>query len=80
MDIVEIVGLRKMSFPGQDGRQVEGMNFYYLMTDSNVEGKLAGKFFMSAAALSQVGFVPNVGETVKVFYNKYGKASAFEPM
>lgn len=40
MDIVEIVGLRKMSFPGQDGRQVEGMNFYYLMTDSNVEGKL----------------------------------------
>lgn len=80
MDIVEIVGLRKMSFTSQDGQQVEGMNFYYLMEDDHVEGKVAGKFFMSTAVLSQVGFVPNVGETVKVFYNRYGKANAFEPM
>lgn len=80
MDIVEIVGIRKMSFMSQDGQQVDGMNFYYLMTDSNVEGKLAHKFFVSAAVLSRVGFVPNVGETVKIFYNRYGKVSAFEPM
>lgn len=80
MDVVQIVGLRKMSFTSQDGQQVEGMNFYYLMDDSYVEGKIAGKFFMSTAVLSHVGFVPNVGETVKVFYNRYGKANAFEPM
>lgn len=80
MDVVQIVGLRRMSFTSQDGQQVEGMNFYYLMDDSHVEGKVAGKFFMSTAVLSQVGFVPKVGETVKVFYNRYGKANAFEPM
>lgn len=80
MDIIEIVGLRKMSFTGQDGHQVEGMQFFYTMQDNNVEGKLAGKMFMSAAALSQCGFIPNVGEIVKVFYNRYGKPNAFEPM
>lgn len=80
MDIVEIVGLRKMSFTGQDGRLVEGMTFFYLTSQAQVEGKVAGKFFLSSAALSQVGFVPSVGETVKLYYNRYGKVNAFEPM
>lgn len=80
MDVVEIVGLNRMDFVGQDGRKVDGITFYYLTEQRNVEGKVAGKFFLSSAALSQVGFVPSVGESVKLFYNRYGKVNAFEPM
>lgn len=80
MDIIEIVGIRQMNFVGKDGGKVEGYQYFYMMDDPQVQGKATGKLFVSVQLITSLGFVPKVGETVKAYYNRYGKISAFEPM
>lgn len=80
MDIIEIVGLRQMDFVAQDGRPINGYQYFYLVDDPQVTGKMAGKLFISADAISSFGFLPKVGETVKAYYNRRGKVTAFEPV
>lgn len=80
MDIVTIVGIREMDFVSKDGSRVNGTQFFYEMESPGVEGFQTGKLFISAQARSTFGFLPRVGESVKVEYNRYGKPAAFEPL
>lgn len=75
MELMTIVGFRDMSFKGNDGSQVSGRQFFFTMKDDQVTGLTAGKFFLSAAVLANVGYVPNVGDVVEVYYNRFGKVS-----
>lgn len=78
MDIIRIIGRQAMAFKGQDGNDVQGTQYYYLESDSRVEGQKAGKFFLTASRLMHVGYVPQVGDAVKVYYNRFGKPDMFE--
>lgn len=78
MEVMTIVGFRDMSFKGNDGQEVTGRQFFFVMDDPQVQGQIAGKFFLSAAALATIGYVPAVGDVVVVYYNRYGKVSQIQ--
>lgn len=78
MDIVQIVGKRRLNFAAKDGGQVDGTQYFYTMQDINTEGMATGKLFIPSKATTQFGFLPEVGDTVKVEYNRYGRPAAFE--
>lgn len=80
MDKMKIVGLRSVSFTDDSGRQVDGTSFYYLMDAEDVAGQLAGKFFLSVKKRDGMDYVPNVGDDVWVFYDRYGKPNRFEKL
>lgn len=78
MDKMKIVGIRGVSFKDDSGRQVDGTSFYYLMDADGVAGQLAGKFFLSHQKCDRMDYVPNVGDEVWVYYDRYGKPNRFE--
>lgn len=75
MEVMTIVGYRDMSFKGNDGSDVTGRQFFFVMNDPQVQGQVAGKFFLSSAALGNIGYIPTIGDEVEVYYNRYGKVS-----
>lgn len=78
MEKVEIVGVREVNFKDDDGREVSGRSLYYLMEADRVDGKMAGKFFVSAKRWSGLTYAPRVGDRVWVSYDRFGKASDFQ--
>ena len=78
MDKIEIVGLRGVSFKDDSGRQVDGISFFFLMDADGVTGRMAGKFFLSSQKRDGMDYVPDVGDHVWVYYDRYGKPSRFE--
>lgn len=78
MDKMKIVGIRGVSFKDDSDRQVDGTSFYYLMDADGVAGQLAGKFFLSYQKRDRMDYVPNVGDEVWVYYDRYGKPNRFE--
>lgn len=79
MEIITIIGVHAMDFTGNDGRAVSGIRIFFTYQSKNVEGLACDKAFFSHDALQTLAFVPTVGQTVKAYYNRYGKISNFEP-
>ena len=73
-----IVGYRDVNFTDDSGRSVQGRSYYYEQEGvNNVTGVLAGKLFVSASVLGSMAEKPEVGDTVMVYYNRFGKPSSF---
>lgn len=73
-----IVGTRDVSFTDEKTRkQVEGMSFYYTQALDGVKGLSAGKMFMTLDAVSHLEYVPEPGDEVFVYFNRFGKVSSF---
>lgn len=77
MEKIKIVGKRIVKFKDDSGRDVSGTSFYYLMDDDRIEGQLADKVFVSDNRLFNCRYVPKVGDTVYVTYDRYGKPFDF---
>ena len=73
----EIVGKRSYSFEGKDGNEVVGCNLYLQWEDDEVEGFATESVSVSDKKLD--GYVPEVGDHVRVGYNKYGKCDFVIP-
>lgn len=73
--IYTCIGYRSVSFKGSDGNQVEGTNFFFTYEDSYITGLGVEKVFIPASRLHYMSFVPDVGATCELFYNKYGKVA-----
>ena len=73
--IYTCIGYRSVSFKGSDGNQVEGTNFFFTYEDSYITGLGVEKVFIPASRLHVMSFVPDVGATCELFYNKYGKVA-----
>lgn len=80
MEKIEIVGLRDVNFTDDNGRMVDGTSVFYLTTADGVQGKMSGKLFVSRERRKQLSFFPSVGDTAAVFYDRYGKATDFQPV
>lgn len=78
MERMQIVGRRNVRFQDDDGRQVEGISFYYVMDDERVEGQMTGKFFVGSRRVAGLEYVPSPGDDVVVSYDRYGKPSDFK--
>lgn len=77
MERIEVVGTRNVDFTDNNGRQVKGFSLYYLMSSDGVNGKMAGKLFVSAQRASEMSFVPKPGDHVLVNYDRYGRPVEF---
>lgn len=69
----EIVGIRPYSFADQKtGELVEGCNLFLQWKDDNTEGVCCEAVSLSRRKLD--GYVPRLGDLVKVGFNRYNKA------
>ncbi len=74
-NIYECIGIRRVNFRGSDGNQVDGYNLFLTYEDENIEGFGCEKVFVPANRFMQLSYVPKVGSSCELFYNKYGKVS-----
>lgn len=74
---MEIIGIKVVSFKGQDGKSVQGVKLYVIDHDVPVmAGAACDSLFLSRFLLDQIGMTSDdfkVGDRLTVFYNKYGK-------
>lgn len=78
MDKMKIVGMRECDFTDDRGCHVQGISFFFLMDNDRVVGQVAGKFFLSHQKRGGMDYVPNVGDEVWTYYDRYGKPVRFE--
>ena len=74
-NIYTLVGTRDVSFKGSDGNQVEGVNLFFTFEDTHIRGVGVEKVFVPSKRFMQLSYVPEIGSTCELFYNKYGKVS-----
>lgn len=76
---MKILGFEHVSFHFNDGREVQG-NYVYLHDDTANPQKVIGmkteRVFLSDAKANACSFIPKVGDSVNVYYNKYGKVES----
>lgn len=79
--IIEVVGLKKVNFTGNDGNQINGLNIYYTAAaQPNVVGLEAGKFFVSNEKLRLLGLNKIEEGSYEIFYNRYQKIDVLRPV
>ena len=74
-----IIGIRPSSFKGDQGDTVTGMNIYLSYPLDKGTGQGCERVFLTDAKLNKGGYAPQVGDEVRLEYNKYGKCSAVYP-
>lgn len=69
----EIVGIREYSFEDRrTGEKIEGYMVHLQYQDEDTEGVCCEQYSISTEKLD--GYVPQIGDFVKVGLNRYGKA------
>lgn len=76
MEVYEVVGYREVDVTDDRGR-VQGYTLYVTCVPDNdhIIGTMCDKVFINS---SRVRYVPQVGDTVRLIYNRYGKVGAVE--
>lgn len=76
MEIMTIVGIRRVDFKDQQGKHIDGYSLYYTMEADDVNGLSAGKLFVPVERAASLK-LPQPGENVEVMYDRYGKPVKF---
>lgn len=77
---MKIVGIRPSEFKGDDGSTISGKNFYLTYPLDKGEGLGTDRVYLTDAKLRDMGFVPSVGDEVRVNFNRFGKCSGMEKL
>lgn len=72
---MKVIGFRRSSFKGNDGTEVSGVNLYLTEPNEKGEGLACDRIFVLDKYLSACGYVPKLGDEVRVEYNRYGKCA-----
>lgn len=58
-------------------QRITGKSIYITepMDPKRGQGEIADHFFMTSARLAALDFIPAVGQTIEIFYNRFGKVS-----
>lgn len=70
----KVIGVAPVNFTGQDGRQVVGHNIYVTYERNNTQGLVAERIFLG----SRVEVVPDVGDEIRLYYNRYGRVESID--
>ncbi len=70
-----IVGIRPSNFIGGRGDPVSGQNIYLTYSLEKGEGMGTDRVFFTDNKLMQIGYIPKVGDEVRLEYNRFGKPS-----
>lgn len=73
MEVYKVVGMRTVNFKGTDGNQINGTNLFCTYEDCNVEGLATEKFFIPMQKFMKMSFIPKVGSSCEIIFNRYGK-------
>lgn len=74
-DVYTLVGMRDVSFKGNDGSQVSGQNFFLTYENDKITGVGVEKIFISNSKFADLTFVPELNDQCRLLYNKYGKVA-----
>ena len=77
---MKIIGIRPSEFKGDDGSTVTGKNIYLTYPLEKGEGMGAERVYLSTSKLNSLGYVPTVGDEVRLEYNRWGKCCGMEPV
>lgn len=75
----EVVGRAKVNFTSADGNKIQGESFYItspMSPDSGV-GCEAYKLFVRSERLASLGYIPSVGDTVNINFDRRGRLTSF---
>lgn len=76
---MEIVGIKRSKWTPKDGgNEIAGYNLYLCYEHDDVEGMATDRIFVSDKKLQ--GYVPKVGDYVRVLYNRWGKVDLIEQL
>lgn len=78
--MVRVIGVVYTNFTARDGTTIEGQTLHTTEPISAERGigESGDRFFLSKAKLSTLDFTPAPGQTVEVFYNRYGKVASLK--
>lgn len=79
MEIYEVAGFRRVKFTDEKSKnEVDGYTLF-LQRTPDAESKITGieccKQFISS---QYVSYIPQLGDNIRLIYNRYGKISAVE--
>ena len=72
---MKVIGFRKSSFKGNDGSEVSGINLYLTEPADKGEGLSCERVYVLDKYLNACGYVPKLGDEVRLEYNRYGKCA-----
>lgn len=79
MNELRVIGIKKSSFTAKDtGELIEGCNIWLSYESKNIEGIGVDRIFLTQSKLANCGWIPKVGDTVSLRYNRYGKVEDVE--
>ena len=72
---MKLIGMQSVNFKGKDGNQVTGKNFFFAekISADRGAGYSTEKVFLTEDKIKSLPFVPQLGNEIQVFYNKFGK-------
>lgn len=76
MEIMTVVGIRRIDFTDESGKRINGYSIYYTMEADGVVGLTAGKLYLPVEKAANM-VIPQPGEKVEVMYDRYGKPVKF---
>lgn len=73
---MNVIGYRHSSFKPQDGGEISGITLHMTEYRSGVEGLAVEHVFVSDRKLN--GYHPQLGDEIRLIYNRYGKVDGVE--
>lgn len=68
-----LVGIRNVDFKGEDGSPVSGVNMYFTFPQENCDGVACERVFLASRKFARLTYVPQIGGTCVLQWNRYGK-------
>lgn len=87
MDVYEVIGICDGSYINRSGVAIYGYRFYFkntkeLVTKENANIKSEGfsveSCWMSKLNVDNMGFLPAIGDRVRLLYNRYGNVQSLQ--
>lgn len=76
---MKILGFKRSNFTGSNGGEITGYNLYvtsYDLHGKDADGTACERLYLTDSKLN--GYVPHVGDTVDITYNRQGKPAAIQ--
>lgn len=73
-NLYQVLGYKKVEFE-KNGNFISGLRIYLSIpfADGKGVGLSAENIFLSAKKLNEMGYSPNLGDKLELYYNRYGK-------
>lgn len=75
---MKIIGIKRSNFTTREGNEIHGINLYltYPLSGEQAQGQCAERLYMTDEKLARCGYVPKLGDEVRISYNRFGKPDA----